>query len=73
MRIEIQYCGQWNYEPRARAAANLIRKLRPDAQVTLRRSGGGVFEIRVDDRIAWSKQTIGRFPTEPEIIAVVTW
>jgi predicted Rdx family selenoprotein len=40
--------------------------------VILRRSGGGVFEIRVDDRIAYSKQTLGRFPTDAEIIAVVT-
>jgi len=33
--------------------------------VTLLRSGGGVFEIRVDDRIAYSKKATGRFPTEP--------
>jgi len=31
-----------------------------------------VFEIRVDDRVACSKQIIGRFPTDAEIIAVVT-
>jgi len=40
--------------------------------VTLQRSGSGVFEIRVDDRIACSKQTIGRFPTDAEIVALVT-
>jgi selT/selW/selH-like putative selenoprotein len=40
--------------------------------VTLQRSGGGAFEIRVDDRIAFSKQTTGRFPTDAEIIALVT-
>jgi selT/selW/selH-like putative selenoprotein len=40
--------------------------------VTLQRSGGGVFEIRVDDRIAFSKKTLGRFPTDAEIVAVVT-
>jgi len=40
--------------------------------VTLRRSGGGVFDIRVDERIACSKQAIGRFPTDAEIIAEVT-
>jgi len=40
--------------------------------VTLLRSGGGVFEIRVDDRIACSKQTMGRFPTDAEISALVT-
>jgi hypothetical protein len=39
--------------------------------VALRRSGGGIFEIRVEDRIAFSKQTIGRFPTDAEIIAIV--
>jgi predicted Rdx family selenoprotein len=40
--------------------------------VILRRSGGGVFEIRIDDRIACSKQTLGRFPTDAEIVGVVT-
>jgi predicted Rdx family selenoprotein len=40
--------------------------------VTLERSGGGVFEISVDDRIACSKQILGRFPTDAEIIASVT-
>jgi selT/selW/selH-like putative selenoprotein len=37
--------------------------------VSIRRSGGGVFEIRVDDRLAFSKKSIGRFPTADEIAA----
>jgi hypothetical protein len=40
--------------------------------VTLRRSGGGIFEIRIDDRIACSKHTLGRFPTDAEIVGAVT-
>jgi selT/selW/selH-like putative selenoprotein len=40
--------------------------------VTLQRSGGGVFEIRVDDRIAYSKKATGRFPTDAEIISAVS-
>ena len=40
--------------------------------MTLQRSGGGAFEIRIDDRIAYSKQTVGRFPTDAEVIALVT-
>jgi predicted Rdx family selenoprotein len=40
--------------------------------VTLKRSGGGIFEIRVDGRIACSKQTLGRFPTYAEIVGAVT-
>jgi selT/selW/selH-like putative selenoprotein len=35
--------------------------------VSLRRSGGGVFEIRVDGRLTYSKKATGRFPTSQEI------
>jgi hypothetical protein len=40
--------------------------------VTLKRSGGGIFEIRIDDRVACSKKALGRFPTDDEIVGVVT-
>jgi len=45
----------------------LIANLQPSAQLSLRRSGGGVFEIRVDGRLAYSKKATGRFPTSEEI------
>jgi selT/selW/selH-like putative selenoprotein len=45
----------------------MILKLRPSAQVSVRRSSGGVFEIRVDGRLAFSKKATGRFPTSEEI------
>jgi selT/selW/selH-like putative selenoprotein len=35
--------------------------------VSLRKSGGGVFEITVDGRLAWSKQASGRFPDDAEV------
>ena len=37
------------------------------AEVELIESGGGVFEITVDGRIAFSKKAEGRFPTEDDI------
>ena len=40
----------------------------PTARIALRRSGGGVFEIAVDGRLAWSKKATGRFPTDEEVI-----
>jgi selT/selW/selH-like putative selenoprotein len=43
----------------------------PSAEVSLRRSGGGVFEIRANGRLAYSKKAMGRFPTEKEIIASI--
>ena len=67
MKIEIEYCGQRGYEPRARAARDMILGLRPSAQVNLRRSSGGVFEIKVDGRVAYSKKASGRFPSDEEI------
>jgi selT/selW/selH-like putative selenoprotein len=42
--------------------------MQPAAQVALRRSGGGVFEITVDGRLAYSKKASGRFPTEDEVV-----
>jgi selT/selW/selH-like putative selenoprotein len=40
--------------------------------VSLRRSSGGVFEIRVDGRLTYSKKATGRFPTNDEIAGCLT-
>jgi len=44
----------------------------PGTEVELRRSGGGVFEITVDGRLAYSKKAIGRFPTDEEVLATLS-
>lgn len=49
----------------------MIQKTQPSAQVTLRKSGGGVFEITVDGRLAFSKKASGRFPTTEEVLATL--
>jgi selT/selW/selH-like putative selenoprotein len=46
-------------------------KADPSAQVVLRRAGGGVFEITVDGRLAWSKKATRRFPTDEEVRATL--
>ena len=46
-------------------------KTQPTAQVVLRKSGGGVFEITVNGRLAFSKKATGRFPTEQEVAAAL--
>ena len=40
-------------------------------QVDLREAGGGVFEITVDGRLAYSKKATGRFPTDDEVLAAL--
>jgi selT/selW/selH-like putative selenoprotein len=47
---------------------NVIIGAHPDAQVTLRRSGGGVFEITVDGKLGFSKKATGRFPSDEEAL-----
>jgi selT/selW/selH-like putative selenoprotein len=49
----------------------LIERAVPGTQTELRRSGGGVFEITVDGRLAYSKKAIGRFPTDAEVLATL--
>jgi selenoprotein W-related protein len=41
-------------------------------EVELVKGVGGVFEISVDGRLAFSKKQLGRFPEDSEIDAVVS-
>jgi selT/selW/selH-like putative selenoprotein len=43
----------------------------PGTEVSLRKSGGGVFEIAVDGMTRYSKKASGRFPTDDEILATI--
>jgi selT/selW/selH-like putative selenoprotein len=43
----------------------------PSAKIHLRKSGGGVFEITVDGKLAYSKKATGRFPTDEEALATL--
>jgi selT/selW/selH-like putative selenoprotein len=49
----------------------LIEQTTPGTQVELRRSGGGVFEITVNGRLAYSKKATSRFPTDEEVLATL--
>jgi selT/selW/selH-like putative selenoprotein len=48
----------------------LLREV-PDAEIVLRRSGGGAFEVTIDGRLGYSKKATGRFPTPEEVTALV--
>ena len=41
-----------------------------DADVELVKSGGGVFEVTVDDRLVFSKKALGRFPGPGELASL---
>jgi selT/selW/selH-like putative selenoprotein len=43
----------------------------PSAEIALKKTGGGVFEIVVDGRLAYSKMATGQFPTSAELLGVL--
>ena len=65
MKISIEYCMEWNYEPRAlRLRDDLVDEFSTmfdQFNVELIESGGGVFEVWVNDHLeVFSKRRIGR-------------
>ena len=49
----------------------MILKQTPTADVRLRKSGGGVFEITVDGALRYSKKATGQFPTDEELLGIL--
>ena len=77
MKITIEYCVQWNYEPRALSLRDdLIVEFKDrfdEFNVELIESGGGVFEIIVNEHLqVFSKKELNRFPNSSyEIIKTI--
>ena len=73
MRLSIEYCNAWNYLPRAaRMASDLLEKYGNDiSELKLIPSGGGVFEIRKNEKLVFSKKQLDRFPELEEIIQLI--
>jgi selT/selW/selH-like putative selenoprotein len=49
----------------------MVAERLPGAEVILRKSSGGVFEIAVDGRLRYSKKATGRFPTDEEVLNAI--
>jgi selT/selW/selH-like putative selenoprotein len=67
MKITIEYCVVWNYEPRARSLRDdLIKEFQDrfeEFSVEPIQSSGGVFEVIVNEHLqVFSKKQTGRFP-----------
>jgi len=67
MKIQIQYCGVWNYGPRAAGLAAKIEK-RLGVRAKLERRSGGVYEIIADGQTVYSKARTGVFPDESSLL-----
>jgi selenoprotein W-related protein len=72
-RVEITYCAQCRFILRATwLAQELLMTFDTDlGELALVPAGGGVFEVRVDDALIWSKKEQGRFPDSKELKQLV--
>jgi len=77
MKISIEYCMEWNYEPRARSLReDLIEEFKgrfDEFSVEPIQSSGGVFEVMVNNNLeVFSKKRVGRFPNSSyEVIKTI--
>lgn len=70
MAIKIEYCGMWNYLPKASSLAAELKE-EMDMESDLIKKGGGIFEVYLDDDLIFSKQELGRFPNDGEVLALL--
>jgi selenoprotein W-related protein len=72
-RIEIHYCTQCRWMLRsAWMAQELLTTFESEiGEIALRPGTGGVFEIRVNDQLIWSRADTGRFPDIKELKQLV--
>ena len=67
MKVTIEYCAVWNYLPRASSLEAKLKQTFQGIDVQLISSGGGVFEVTLNDRLIFSKRSLNRFPDDSEI------
>lgn len=69
-RVSIVYCKPCGYEKRAADAAAALKD-RLDVAADLVPGTGGIFEVRVDDRVVATRSRDG-FPDPAQIVAAVS-
>lgn len=71
MKVEIIYCGMWNYLPKASRLEEELKNSFEDIVVTLTQSSGGTFIVIVDGKTIFDKLAISKteqiFPIDGEI------
>jgi selenoprotein W-related protein len=72
-RVEITYCTQCHWMLRAAwMAQELLTTFQEElGEVALVPGTGGVFEVRLDDDLIWSRKDQGRFPEGKELKQLV--
>ena len=73
MNIFIEYCAVWNFLPQASRVEAEVKANYPDSNIKLIESGGGVFDVKCDGKLIYSRKNNKRkqFPIEGEITKLI--
>lgn len=71
MKLSIEYCSVWNYLPKATSLEAELKQSFADMDIILISSGGGVFEVKIDGNLIFSKKALDRFPEKGEIVRII--
>ena len=73
MNISIEYCVAWNFLPQASRVEAELKANYPDSKIKQIEGGGGIFDVKCNGKLIYSKQNIEgqRFPNEGEITKLI--
>lgn len=71
MKISIEYCTSWGYLNQALSLRESIQK-QFGIKAELIKGIGGVFEIKLNDILLFSKKELHRFPEENEVESLIS-
>ena len=71
MKIHIEFCEKWNYQPDFDRVSKEIKKMVPNAQVLSNTTAprSGAFEVTIDGKLVYSKFQTGNFPKVKDIFS----
>ena len=69
--VSIEYCNIWNYLPKASSLEAFLKSNFENINVQLISSGGGVFEVKFNQNLIFSKKSLNRFPEHSEIYDLI--
>ena len=75
MKIHIEFCIKWHYDPEFERVSKIILKL--NSNINIRSNEiyprSGAFEVTMNDTLIFSKLDSGRFPNDDEINSWIKW
>ena len=71
MKLYIEYCEKWNYKPEFDRVSNIINSLNYNVEIkgNLTEPRTGSFEVKLNDKLVFSKLQTDNFPDKNEILS----